>query len=265
MYSFIFDQTYINLLILIIIVFLVMFLWRKVIILEGNFFVLEKRVNLIKKDVREDSITKNIEKSDIIMNEIFKDYSPINACKQSVCFPSKGGFKNDSENSDDAGDKCQIFSKSNSDNISINEDMAQYISAIPLEELKYMTKKNHDIDVITFTNGNNDTENDINKMIDTIIISSDDVNKASDTSDDYDTKIIAGNIDMNDETDDLEHNEPDNNSVTSEITFTSDDKTLVKKYSKMPLDKLKEICSSNNISSDGTKKQLMTRIIENTK
>ena len=84
MYSFIFDQTYINLLILIIIVFLVMFLWRKVIILEGNFFVLEKRVNLIKKDVREDSITKNIEKSDIIMNEIFKDYSPINACKQSV-------------------------------------------------------------------------------------------------------------------------------------------------------------------------------------
>jgi hypothetical protein len=143
--------------------------------------------------------------------------------------------------------------------------MAQYISAIPLEELKYMTKKNHDIDVITFTNGNNDTDNDINKMIDTIIISSDDVNKASDTSDDYDTKIIAGNIDMNDETDDLEHNEPDNNSVTSEITFTSDDKTLVKKYSKMPLDKLKEICSSNNISSDGTKKQLMTRIIENTK
>ena len=33
----------------------------------------------------------------------------------------------------------------------------------------------------------------------------------------------------------------------------------------MPLDKLKEICNLNNISSDGTKKQLMTRIIENTK
>ena len=254
MYSFIFDQTYINLLILIIIVFLVMFLWRKVIILEGNFFVLEKRVNLIKKDVREDSITRNIEKSDIIMNEIFKDFSPINACNQPVCFPSKGGVRSDSENTDDTDnteDKCPIFSKSNIDNISINEDMAQYISAIPQNDLKYDTQKVHDIDVITFTNisdVSNDIETDINKMVD--------------------IKIIAENNVLN-ESDEIEHNEPDNISVTSEITFTSDDKkydkTLVKKYSKMPLDKLKEICDSNNISSDGTKKQLMTRIIENTK
>jgi hypothetical protein len=251
MYSFIFDQTYINLLILIVIVFLVMFLWRKVIILEGNFFVLEKRVNLIKKDVREDSIAKNIEKSDIIMNEIFKDYCPINACKQSIYFPSKGGDNSDSENSNDTGDKCQIFSKSNTDNISINEDMAQYISTIPPDDLKYETPKNNDIDVITFTNVSdvrNDIETEINKMID--------------------IKIIAEN-NVHNESDDLEHNEPDNISVTSEITFTSDDKkydkTLVKKYSKMPLDKLKEICNLNNISSDGTKKQLMTRIIENTK
>jgi len=254
MYSFIFDQTYINLLILIIIVFLVMFLWRKVIILEGNFFVLEKRVNLIKKDVREDSIAKNIEKSDIIMNEIFKDFLPINACNQSVCFPSKGGVRSDSENTydtEDADNKCQIFSKSNIDNISINEDMAQYISAIPQDDLKYDTQKVNDIDVITFTNisdVSNDIETDINKMVD--------------------IKIIAENNVLN-ELDDIEHNEPDNISVTSEITFTSDDKkydkTLVKKYSKMPLDKLKEICDSNNISSDGTKKQLMTRIIENAK
>lgn len=265
MYSFIFEQAYINLLILIIIVFLVMFLWRKVIILEGNFFVLEKRVNLIKKDAREDSITKNIEKSDIIMNEIFKDYCPINACKQSMCFPSKGGSCDVSDNNNDTGDKCQIFSESNTDNISINEDMAQYISSsIPLNDLKYSAQKIPDIDVVTFTNGldsNEDTKTDMEKIVDTIITS-------NDTQDNYDKKIITGNIDIN-ETDDFEHNEPDNISVTSEITFTSDDKkydkNLVKKYSKMPVDKLKEICNSNNISSDGTKKQLMTRIIENTK
>ena len=256
MYSFIFDQTYINLLILIIIVFLVMFLWRKVIILEGNFFVLEKRVNLIKKDVREDTITKNIEKSDIIMNEIFKDYCPINACKQSVCFPSKGGDANCvSENSDDVGDKCHIFSKNSNDNISINEDMAQYISAISHDNLK------KDPDIITFTNVSNvsnDTETDIIKISDTIITS----------DEDYETKIITGDIDLN-EIEDIDLNEPDNISVTSEITFTSDDKKydklLVKKYSKMPLDKLKEICKTTNISSDGTKKQIMARIIENTK
>jgi hypothetical protein len=233
-----------------------MFLWRKVIILEGNFFVLEKRVNLIKKDVREDTIAKNIEKSDIIMNEIFKDYCPINACKQSVCFPSKGGDTNcDSENSDDVGDKCHIFSKNSNDNISINEDMAQYISAISHDNLK------KDPDIITFTNVSdvsNDTETDIIKISDTIITS----------DEDYETKIITGDIDLN-EIEDIDLNEPDNISVTSEITFTSDDKKydklLVKKYSKMPLDKLKEICKTNNISSDGTKKQLMARIIENTK
>ena len=58
MYSFLMDQTYVNLFILISIVVLVMFLWRKLIILEGNFFILEKRVNLIKKDAREDSISR---------------------------------------------------------------------------------------------------------------------------------------------------------------------------------------------------------------
>jgi hypothetical protein len=233
-----------------------MFLWRKVIILEGNFFVLEKRVNLIKKDVREDIIAKNIEKSDIIMNEIFKDYCPINACKQPVCFPSKGGDANSiSKNSDDVGDECNIFSKNTNDNISINEDMAQYISAISLNDLK------KDPDIITFTNVSdvsNDIEPDIIKISDTVITS----------DEDNETKIITGNINLN-ETEDIDYNEPDNISVTSEITFTSDDKKydklLVKKYSKMPLDKLKEICKTNNISSDGTKKQLMARIIENTK
>jgi hypothetical protein len=254
MYSFIFEQAYINLFILIIIVFLVMFLWRKVIILEGNFFVLEKRVNLIKKDSREDSITKNIEKSDIIMNEIFKDYSS-NACKQFEYFPSKGGDICDPDNRDDSGDKCPIFTKNNTNNLSIDENMDQYISAIKLNDLKYETQNVPDTNIITFSN---DLDMDINKMVDTIINS----------SEDYDTTNNAENIDKN-ETIDLDHNEPDNISVTSEITFNSNDKkydkTLVKKYSKMSLDKLKEICNFNNISSDGTKKELMTRIIENTK
>jgi hypothetical protein len=133
--------------------------------------------------------------------------------------------------------------------------MAQYISAISHDNLK------KDPDIITFTNVSNvsnDTEIDIIKISDTIITS----------DEDYETKIITGDIDLN-EIEDIDLNEPDNISVTSEITFTSDDKKydklLVKKYSKMPLDKLKEICKTNNISSDGTKKQLMARIIENTK
>ena len=265
MYSFIFDQTYINLFVLIIIVFLVMFLWRKVIILEGNFFILEKRVNLIKKDAREDSISKSIEKSDIIMNEIFKDSPRSNACPIFEYFPSTGGDARatgtagaaDDSNTGgataanaataatcDAFGKCPIFKKNSTDNISINEDMVQYISSLPEDNLSDNTEKA--IDIISFSNVSIDKDSgaEVDKMLDAIISSSEDI-----------------------EINDLdEPNEPDNMSVSSEITFTSDDKkndkTLQKKYSKLSLDKLKELCSANNISADGTKNQLITRIIE---
>lgn len=256
MYSFIFDQTYINLMILIMIVFLVMFLWRKIIILEGNFFILEKRVNLIKKDIREDSISKNIEKSDIIMNEIFKDYCPINACKNFDCFPSVGG------NGDDGDDKCA----KSANNISITEDVVQYISQQVPTNLGEMEETPNDIDVITFVNQdtvviNADEEGevdevDIDKMVNSIISS----------SEDYEEKIVTEQKEYS------EHNENidiDNMSVTSDITFTSDDKknekTFIRKYSKMSLEKLKEFCILNNINAEGTKNQLITRIMENKK
>lgn len=249
------DQTYINLFILVSIVVLVMFLWRKLIILEGNFFILEKRVNLIKKDAREDSISKNMEKSDIIMNEIFKDFSPSNACKNFEC-PISSFTK--------------IHSENHSDNLTINEDMVKYISAQTPANLKgadkiqddVINRISPDVDIITFNKGGDagDAEADdadagdtgeldkiVDKIVDTIINS----------SEDYEEKVFA------------EEEEKDNASVCSEITFTSDDKksekTLLNKYSKLSLDKLKDICSSYNINSEGTRKQLITRIIENSK
>jgi hypothetical protein len=249
------DQTYINLFILVSIVVLVMFLWRKLIILEGNFFILEKRVNLIKKDAREDSISKNMEKSDIIMNEIFKDFSPSNACKNFEC-PISSFTK--------------IHSENHSDNLTINEDMVKYISAQTPTNLKgadkiqddVINRISPDVDIITFNKGGDagnaeaddadagdtgELDKIVDKIVDTIINS----------SEDYEEKVFA------------EEEEKDNASVCSEITFTSDDKksekTLLNKYSKLSLDKLKDICSSYNINSEGTRKQLITRIIENSK
>jgi hypothetical protein len=73
MYGFLFDQTYINLIIMGFFLFLIMFLWRKITIIEGNYFILEKRVDMIKKTDRDSLISKNMEKADIVMNEIFKD------------------------------------------------------------------------------------------------------------------------------------------------------------------------------------------------
>ena len=258
MYSFIFDQTYINLMILIMIVFLVMFLWRKIIILEGNFFILEKRVNLIKRDVREDSFSKNFEKSETIMNEIFKDYCPANACKSSGCLPSV----------DD--NECIQTTKINSNNLHINEDMVKYISSQTPDDINDTTKKIQEIEEITFMNKAKvvddvdadddddtvDAVDDIDKMVNSIISS----------SEEYEGKVTTEQTGLIDKGD---HNELDNISITSDITFTSDDKknegALHKKYSKMSLDKLRELCNTNDINIDGTKNQLIARLIENKK
>jgi len=203
MYSFLFDQTYINLLILIVIVSLVMFLWRKLIILEGNFFILEKRVNIIKKDFREDSIAKNIEASECIMNEIFKECPAINACKQFECFPSNIEFPQNGKN--------------NSNNLSINEDMVQYISIQASDNIDNVDDKDNaddanvtisDVDVISFNNSDNDND----KVVENIIGSGE-------------TREAKGDVDNVQ----IDNSEPDNVSVSSEITFTSDDKKKKKK------------------------------------
>ena len=228
MYSFIFDQTYINLMILIMIVFLVMFLWRKVIILEGNFFILEKRVNLIKKDSREDCISKSIEKSDIIMNEIFKDSSRSNACPNFEYLPSTGGDDATCDTGSSTDDtaaiaataatcdtigECPIFKKNSTNNISVNEDMVKYISSFPDDNLSDNTEKATNIEIISFTNASTDKDNglDTDKILDTIISSSEDIEI----------------------TESGEHNEPDNMSVSSEITFTNDDKKNDKRRKKI--------------------------------
>jgi hypothetical protein len=225
MYSFIFDQTYINLFVLIVIVFLVMFLWRKVIILEGNFFILEKRVNLIKKDSREDSISKSLEKSDIIMNEIFKDSSRSNACPNFEYLPSKGGDDADCDTESptdataataatcDTIGECPIFKKNSTDNISINEDMVKYISSFPEDNLSDNTEKATNIEIVSFTNVSLDKDSGLgtDKILDTIISSGEDIEITE-----------LG-----------EHNEPDNMSVSSEITFTNDDKKNDKRRKKI--------------------------------
>ena len=262
MYSFLFDQTYINLLILVIIVSLVMFLWRKLIILEGNFFVLEKRVNLIKKDAREDSISRNIEKSDVIMNEIFKDFSSSNACKQSMC----GGMSVcvPSENSPDTPDTSYTsYTSCSPCTMHDDENMVQFAS--------------HP-DVISFANGGNivihsanaadaATDGDGDADADTLGVSFADAADAKEGDADTDAidRMVDTIISSSEEYEKkiLDDADGDTMSVSSEITFTSDEKkNEKKKYAKMSLDKLKDLCNQGNLNNDGTRNQLITRIIE---
>ena len=93
MYGFLFDQTYINLIIMGFFLFLIMFLWRKITIIEGNYFILEKRVDMIKKTDRDSLISKNMEKADVVMNEIFKDSTSVSGGASGSSVAS-GGKKN---------------------------------------------------------------------------------------------------------------------------------------------------------------------------
>ena len=254
------DQSYINLFILVIIVAIVMFLWRKLIILEGNFFVLEKRVNLIKKDAREDSIAKNIDKADIIMNEIFKDYAPLtpltpsNACKQSVCGGGSGvSGADEADDAYDEGDICYP-QEGGAYNIPIGESVG--------------SANDTDQDIITFVNGGN-VEIDMDAAdaadaAEALAASATTIN----SSEEYEKKFSIELIDTGDAADgaaDYANDANDAMSVCSEITFTTDDKknekALAKKYTKMSLDKLKDVCGSLNISGEGTRNELINRII----
>ena len=249
MYSFLFDQTYINLLILVIIVSLVMFLWRKLIILEGNFFVLEKRVNLIKKDAREDSISRNIEKSDVIMNEIFNDYYPSNACKQSKCGGGMSVCVPSDNNPDDENmvQFADVITFANGGNIVLHSATEGDAEAAEADEAACVSftvataATDGDADA---TDGDADATDaiEIDRMVDTIISSSEEYEKKFREDADGDTDTM---------------------SVSSEITFTSDEKkNEKKKYAKMSLDKLKDLCNQGNLNNDGTRNQLITRIIE---
>lgn len=203
--SFLSNPVYINIVILVLLVFLVLFLWRKIIVLEGNYFIIEKRVNLIKKDTREMSAKRKFENSNIVMTEIFDDIVDTDTCKNMG--------------------KCSFPLTSNCEIPISTSNICE--TDTPFEfNIQYNTDEIH----IT------DTEDDTQISFDTEKISSND-----------EIKIV----DKDNET----------NSTTSEFTFNTD-KYNLKKLSKLNVDKLKDLCLSHNLSVDGTKSQLVNRILE---
>ena len=228
MYNFLFDQSYINLFAIAILVFLIMFLWRKLTILEGNFFLLEKRVNIIKKSDRSELQEKNWDKYDKTMNEIFKD----------SIIPDKkknGGF-------------CKIpinENKINDDVIIIDDDII-----IENEEKDYIDEKDLIPNVISELSKEKSLTTDEDISVTHITVS-------------HDNKVFYDIGEVNKET---TIDNTDNASVSSEVTFINDvDKTLTKKYKAFTIDKLKEECIEKQLNIEGTKAQLVSRIIESLK
>jgi len=229
MYSFLFNQTYISVFVIALLVFLLMFLWRKLTILEGNYFLLEKRVNIIKKEDRSEQLSKNLEKSDAIMKEVFK-----NNIKRSNC-----------DNNDTV---CNIPKNTDEedyimDDIENNIDIT-IIDVSDDEPIKVGKGEECDDDNKNSERGENGEREEEEELVSHI----ENITKTNESS----------NIEL------VDNN--DNVSITSDITFNNeDDKILSKKYKAMNLEKLREECKIYSLNSEGTKSTLISRIIDNIK
>ena len=292
MYGFLFDQTYINLILLGFFLFIIMFLWRKITIIEGNYFILEKRVDMFKKSERDSLISKNIEKADIVMNEIFKDSTAKKAFCNNVNY-TPGDAK---------AQKCTL------DETIIAEgaiDLAKYINIMNAPNIPEDIKNKIEI-IETYDNPSYDNENmkdtisleksNYNVINNYVDVNHDEnadenpkVNEASNASaasaasvarDASEVNVVSdvrevndfGNAkDMNDENNDImnvivsggDNIDNDTVSISSDITFGSDqDKSITKKYKKMSVEKLREECVEKSLNSEGSKAALIARILE---
>ena len=253
-----------------------MFLWRKITIIEGNYFILEKRVDMFKKSERDSLISKNIEKADVVMNEIFKDSTSKKAFCNNVNY-TPGNAK---------AQKCTL------DETIIAEDaidLAKYINIMNAPNIPEDIKNKIEI-IETYDNPSYDNENMkdtksleksnynvINNYVDENVDENPKVNEASaasaasDASATDDTNDFGNAKDMNDENNDImnvivsggDNIDNDTVSISSDITFGSDqDKSITKKYKKMSVEKLREECVEKSLNSEGSKATLIARILE---
>ena len=287
MYGFLFDQTYINLILLGFFLFIIMFLWRKITIIEGNYFILEKRVDMFKKSERDSLISKNIEKADIVMNEIFKDSTSKKAFCNNVNY-TPGDAKaqkctlDETIIAEDAIDLAKYINIMNAPNIP--EDIKNKIEIIEtydnpsydnenMKDTKSLEKSNYNV-INNYVDVNHDETVDENPKVNEASNASDAsvASVASVASATDDTNDFGNAKDVNDENNNDIMNvivsggdniDNDTVSISSDITFGSDqDKSITKKYKKMSVEKLREECVEKSLNSEGSKAALIARILE---
>ena len=259
MYGILFDQTYINMVIFGLIVFFIMFLWRKLTVMEGNVFILEKRVDMMKKSDRKDSINKSFESADIVMNEIFKDSTVKNNYCNDVNYkcPIENIMQKNKKNTLDLSD---IINKNSDmvDYINIINDIDNEIKEDPSDQLpKYIFENTNDTNItLAVPKVPEVTElTEVNELTDVTNVTdiAHAMNVVQNTSVTQDSNLFNDNdqIDF------------DTVSVSSDITFGNDtDKTMTKKYKNMNVERLREECKEKSLNTEGTKAILISRILE---
>lgn len=240
-----------------LLIFLIMFLWRKITIIEGGLFILEKRVDVIKKTDRLETINKNMESADAVMNEIFRDSTNNNFCNNI------------------SSDKCNIdnkLQKNKKDTLDIREqhfnesdNVINFVNILNNKGIE-IKKDEDEKDQISTYLGEIMSEN-YDKFEITEVKNTDNVINLShkdiqNNIEDIGDIVVSGNY-----TDTIDTNDNnDNISVSSDITFGNDiDNNLKKKYKNMNVEKLREECKEKSLNTEGTKATLISRILEHNK
>ena len=274
MYGILFDQTYINMVIFGLIVFFIMFLWRKLTVMEGNVFILEKRVDMMKKSDRKDSINKSFESADIVMNEIFKDSTVKNNYCNDVNYkcPIENIMQKNKKNTLDLSD---IINKNSDmvDYINIINDIDNEIKEDPSDQLpKYIFENTKDTNITLavpkvpkvpeVTELKEVTElTDVTNVTDVTCVTC-----VTDVTDIAHAMNVVQNTSVTQDSNLFNDNDQidfDTVSVSSDITFGNDtDKTMTKKYKNMNVERLREECKDKSLNTEGTKAILISRILE---
>jgi hypothetical protein len=197
-------------------------------IIEGNYFILEKRLNLIKKDVREVYMTnKSFEEANNVMNEVFKDSMKKEAsCKINNIAGGCPIVPETRPNTPVTHEEITIINNMDNEIAIIHEVVENVINDTVVSKISSLLPSKIDDDVqISFT------EDKVTSDPDTVV------------------KLMVDDVDTQ--------------STTSEIVFNVDGKYNQKKLSKLSVEKLKDICAQHNLNQEGTKAQLISRILEN--
>ena len=280
MYEFLFDQTYISLFVIALLLFLVMFLWRKVTIIEGNYFLLEKRVNIIKKEGREDLLAKNMERSEAVMNEIFRD-SVIEKSCNNLNYECK--IPNNIEVQDvqatrtaqDAHNEYNITEDTvcnfRNDTKQYTEDIADIAGIVDIADIAGIVDI---VDIsINYFNKNEGTqgkpsnkielieEHDNVAQIDVPLVT--DVTGVIEVTDIEPEVVIVKPIELKISGDICDIT--DTGSVCSDITFNSEDKSISKRYKNVNIEKLRDECKEKSLNTEGNRAALISRLVDNIK
>lgn len=244
------NQTFMFFFIITFIIFLILYMWRKVASLESYVFILEKRLNLMKKDMLKNEMndkytaekkcdggacvfnnTNNTENTDIklddfIMNEVFGNKR---MCNPDIIFENN-------INLPVANSFIKIM-----DEDEVKKEVKDEVKKEVKEEVKVDDKvKIEDYDDDDEDDDDDDEDEDDNETYE----NKNEKTKAKDDIEDVLNRVLD-----------------DKNIIFEEKKDIGVEQLSRQRLLKMPLSELKELCILHNISTDGTKPILINKLL----